>query len=120
MKQVTPFDSMAADYDQAFTDTLIGARMRQAVWRRSMWPSPRRACARAELRHRRCTWRGAAYTWPKAGHRYPMPGWLWRAIPSAGLHELVQVEQLGTRTSKVEHAAGPRHFDGARSRTLAG
>ncbi|MFL5803533.1 MAG: class I SAM-dependent methyltransferase [Roseiflexaceae bacterium] len=30
----SPFDSMAADYDRSFTDSMIGALMRQAVWRR--------------------------------------------------------------------------------------
>jgi predicted TPR repeat methyltransferase len=30
----SPFDTMAADYDAAFTYSLIGERMRQAVWQR--------------------------------------------------------------------------------------
>jgi SAM-dependent methyltransferase len=30
----SPFDSMAADYDRSFSDTLIGTLMRRAVWRR--------------------------------------------------------------------------------------
>ncbi|HKD04836.1 MAG TPA: class I SAM-dependent methyltransferase [Bryobacteraceae bacterium] len=31
---VSAFDAIAADYDASFTGTAIGARMRQAVWRR--------------------------------------------------------------------------------------
>jgi SAM-dependent methyltransferase len=34
MQQAAPFDSMAADYDRAFTAGSIGQRMRAAVWRR--------------------------------------------------------------------------------------
>ena len=34
MTQAVPFDSLAAGYDREFTDTLIGAAMRQAVWSR--------------------------------------------------------------------------------------
>ncbi|HLV80337.1 MAG TPA: methyltransferase domain-containing protein [Chthonomonadaceae bacterium] len=30
----SPFQSLAGDYDRAFTDSLLGRRMRQAVWRR--------------------------------------------------------------------------------------
>ena len=30
----SPFDAMAADYDDSFTDTVIGRTMRAAVWRR--------------------------------------------------------------------------------------
>ena len=30
----TPFDALAEDYDRAFTDSILGRRMRQAVWRR--------------------------------------------------------------------------------------
>lgn len=30
----TPFDDMAADYDRSFTHSLLGTRMRQAVWQR--------------------------------------------------------------------------------------
>jgi SAM-dependent methyltransferase len=30
----SPFDAMAADYDRSFTESQIGALMRQAVWRR--------------------------------------------------------------------------------------
>lgn len=30
----TPFDSLAGDYDRSFTDSVLGRRMRQAVWRR--------------------------------------------------------------------------------------
>ena len=30
----TPFDGMAADYDEQFTDSLLGRLMRQAVWQR--------------------------------------------------------------------------------------
>jgi SAM-dependent methyltransferase len=32
--QPSPFDEMAADYDRSFTESQIGALMRQAVWRR--------------------------------------------------------------------------------------
>ena len=31
---LSAFDAIAADYDASFTDTAIGARMRQAVWKR--------------------------------------------------------------------------------------
>jgi SAM-dependent methyltransferase len=34
MYLVTPFDGMAADYDKSFSASLIGRRMRAAVWRR--------------------------------------------------------------------------------------
>jgi SAM-dependent methyltransferase len=34
MHQAAPFDSLAADYDRSFTASLIGQRMRAAVWRR--------------------------------------------------------------------------------------
>jgi SAM-dependent methyltransferase len=34
MNQVTPFDSMAADYDASFTASAIGQHMRAATWRR--------------------------------------------------------------------------------------
>lgn len=33
-RQPSPFDTMAADYDRQFTETLIGGAMRRAVWRR--------------------------------------------------------------------------------------
>ncbi len=34
MNASTAFDALAEDYDRAFTDTPLGTRMRQAVWRR--------------------------------------------------------------------------------------
>src|SRR5689334_14019983 len=34
MTQAVPFDSMAADYDRAFSESAIGRHMRAAVWRR--------------------------------------------------------------------------------------
>ena len=34
MYRASPFDSMAADYDQSFTTSAVGERMRAAVWRR--------------------------------------------------------------------------------------
>lgn len=34
MNLATPFDTIAADYDRSFTSSLIGRRMRAAVWRR--------------------------------------------------------------------------------------
>src|SRR5438105_630832 len=34
MTQAVPFDTMAADYDRAFSESAIGRHMRAAVWRR--------------------------------------------------------------------------------------
>jgi SAM-dependent methyltransferase len=34
LSQPSPFDELAADYDQGFTNSTIGSLMRQAVWRR--------------------------------------------------------------------------------------
>lgn len=38
---VSPFDALAVDYDDTFTDSAIGSAMRQAVWRRmgELWPA---------------------------------------------------------------------------------
>jgi SAM-dependent methyltransferase len=40
----SPFDALAAEYDDTFTDSAIGSAMRQAVWRRmgELWPAGRR------------------------------------------------------------------------------
>jgi SAM-dependent methyltransferase len=37
----TPFDALAADYDDTFTESVIGSTMRHAVWRRmgELWPA---------------------------------------------------------------------------------
>jgi SAM-dependent methyltransferase len=37
----TPFDALAADYDDTFSNSAIGSTMRQAVWRRmgELWPA---------------------------------------------------------------------------------
>ena len=37
----SPFDGLAADYDDTFSDSAIGSTMRNAVWRRTaeLWPS---------------------------------------------------------------------------------
>jgi SAM-dependent methyltransferase len=38
---LSPFDELAADYDNTFTQSAIGSAMRQAVWRRleALWPA---------------------------------------------------------------------------------
>jgi SAM-dependent methyltransferase len=117
MKQATPFDSMAADYDQAFTDTLIGARMRQAVWRRL----DAAFCPGAHVLELNCgTGEDAVYLARRGVHvlatdiSSAMLAAARAKVERAGLHELVQVEQLDI-TRLAEHAAGPRHFDGALS-----
>ena len=57
MNLATPFDTIAADYDRAFTASAIGRRMRAAVWRRHrvlypLWYELRPLVARLKRRRR--------------------------------------------------------------------
>lgn len=110
----SPFDALAADYDRSFTDTLIGARMRRAVWRRldeAFHPGDRvleLGCG---------TGADAVYLGQRgvrvlATDAAPAMVAVTRAkVARAGLAGLVTVERLAIEELKIEHA--PVRMNGA-------